>query len=115
MSTVLQLESPDDLRELLDRSSERPVMLFKHSTRCPISAFAKVEFDRYAAAAADRGVDCAMVLVVERRAVSNEIAASLGVVHQSPQAILVREGRAVWHDSHEGVSESALSAAMGAG
>ncbi|MEE3181603.1 MAG: monothiol bacilliredoxin BrxC family protein, partial [Planctomycetota bacterium] len=47
-------------------------------------------------------------LVVEDRPVSLELAERLGVLHQSPQAILVRDGQAVWNDSHEGVTSAAL-------
>jgi len=83
-------------------------MILKHSTRCPISAFAQQEFQRYADDAASRGVECAMVLVVEEKSVSGEVAKTLAVRHQSPQAILVKNRQAVWNDSHEGVNAPAL-------
>ena len=86
-------------------------MLLKHSTRCPISSFAHAEFEKYRPGATERGVRCAIVLVVEDRPVSLEIAEQLGVVHQSPQAILIRERAAVWDASHDGVSAEALEGA----
>ena len=86
-------------------------MVFKHSTRCSISTFAQREFMEYAAGAVGRGVHCVMVLVVEDRPVSLELAEVLDVRHQSPQAILVKDRRALWHDSHEGVNASALEEA----
>lgn len=49
--------------------------------------------------------------VIEDRPVSNEIAARLGVKHESPQAILVRGGKAVWHASHRQVTAANLAAA----
>jgi len=112
-SEIRALESPADLDALLEVSTRQPVMVFKHSTRCPISAFAHREFLEYAPGANERGVACAIVLVVERRALSLAIADRLGVVHQSPQAILVRDGTAVWNESHEHVSSLALEQAEG--
>jgi bacillithiol system protein YtxJ len=113
-ASILHLRSSDDLERLLELSDERPVMILKHSTRCPISSFARREFEEYATGAASRGVSCALVLVVEDRPLSLEIAAQLGVRHQSPQAILLRERRAVWNDSHERLTAAALREAEGA-
>ena len=106
-----RLSSSEELAGLLELSRERPVMLFKHSTRCPISSFAEREFMDYVPAAAARGVHCVMVLVVEDRQLSLELAEALGVRHQSPQAILVKDRVAAWNDSHEGVTSSALERA----
>ena len=88
-------------------------MILKHSTRCPVSAFALQEFRQYADGAESRGIECAIVRVVEERPLSLGIAEALGVRHQSPQAILVKRGAAVWNDSHEGVTASALEESEG--
>lgn len=58
-----------------------------------------------------QGVSAAVVKVIEDRPVSNEIAARLGVKHESPQAILVRSGKAVWHASHGRITAAALAEA----
>jgi len=108
-----RLSSSEEISGLLELSGERSVMVFKHSTRCPISTFAQRELMSYLTGARERGVHCVMVLVVEDRPVSLELAERLGVRHQSPQAILVRDGQAVWNDSHEGVTSSALKDAEG--
>lgn len=101
----------DDIEDLLTLSETKPVMLLKHSTRCPVSTFAYREFEQYAADAPSRGIVCAIVLVVEERPFSLELADVLHVVHQSPQAILVKDRKAVWNDSHEGVTREALTKA----
>jgi len=98
---VRQLTSVDEWQEACEKSSEKPLVVFKHSTRCDISAGAHEAYMRYAEDAGDNApVDFAIVHVIEDRPVSNAIAETLGVQHKSPQAILVRDGRAVWHDSH---------------
>jgi bacillithiol system protein YtxJ len=91
--------------------SPRPALVFKHSTRCPISARAHDAFVRWAAGAgADAPLPC-RVLVVEDRPVSDAVAADTGVAHQSPQALLVQGGRVLWHASHWAIDEAALAAA----
>lgn len=103
-----RLETAEDFAKVRDLSSERPVMLLKHSTRCPVSALAHRQFSEYAEEAASRGVECAVVLVVEDRDLSRQIADDLSVPHQSPQAILLRGGRVTWDASHRAVTIATL-------
>lgn len=101
------LETLDDLDALLADPS--PVLIFKHSTACPVSAHAHAEFREWLR---DKGPAprTALVRVIEERPVSNEIARRLSVRHQSPQAILVVEGRARWDASHDRITAEALAA-----
>ncbi|MEM7232570.1 MAG: bacillithiol system redox-active protein YtxJ [Planctomycetota bacterium] len=112
--SIRAVQSSEDFQSLLAESETRPVMLLKHSTRCPISSFANAAFEDYATAAASRDIELARVLVVEDRPVSLEIASTLGVVHQSPQAILLHGKQAVWDDSHGGITVDALEGAESA-
>lgn len=109
---IPDLQSEADFRDLLRRSADQPVMLFKHSTRCPISAAAQREFQAFASSAG--GVTCARVLVIEQRTLSGFIAEAAGVRHESPQAILLRDGRAVWSASHLAITRDALAKACAA-
>ncbi len=93
-------------------ASSETVVVFKHSTRCPVSAWAFEEVKRFEAAHPEIPVH--LLKVVEDRPVSLYLADRLGVRHQSPQAILVRSGQAVWNTSHEGVTAGALEAATAA-
>ena len=54
-----------------------------------------------------------LVKVIEARPLSLRMAEELGIAHASPQAILVRDGRAVWHASHFAITAAALAAACG--
>lgn len=110
---IPDLRSEADFQDLLRRSADRPVLLLKHSTRCPISAAAHREFEAFAASAGD--VACARVLVIEHRPLSAFIAEASGVRHESPQAILFRDGRAVWSASHQTITRAALAKACAAG
>jgi bacillithiol system protein YtxJ len=104
---VVPLETLAAIEPLLAAGSA--AFVFKHSTRCPTSARARVEVDRFAHDHPD--VPVHRVLVVEHRPISLAVADRLGVPHQSPQAILVRDGRAVWNASHGGVNAAALAEA----
>lgn len=96
---------PDDdaLKAVVD--SPRAV-LFKHSTRCPVSAYAIDEVVEFAATHPDWPVY--IINVVEQRPLSNEAAEHLGVRHESPQAFVLQEGRVRWHGSHNEVTADAL-------
>lgn len=88
-------------------------MVFKHSTRCPVSAAAFREFEEFLSATA--GIPAYLVLVIEDRPVSRAVAEKLGVPHASPQAILVRDGAAAWTASHGAITREALRDAWEAG
>jgi bacillithiol system protein YtxJ len=108
------LRGIDELEQALNDSHEQPVLFFKHSHTCGISAEAldelRAHLDQRAAARA--AVRYAIVTVQTHREVSNEIAARLGVRHETPQAILVRAGRAIWTASHFRVNAAELNKAL---
>ena len=107
---VIELHEHADLEQLLDQSKTHPVLIFKHSTQCSISAQAYEEFTNFAEGAPD--VCCGVVLVVENRKLSNAIAKRFGLRHESPQVLLIRDGRSVWHASHWSITSSSLSEAL---
>ncbi len=94
------------LEDSLERSHVAPVVLFKHSTTCPISSAAYREMSKFNAA------PVALVVVQSARGVSNEIAARTGIAHASPQAIVLRNGEAVWSASHYDITADAVTHAV---
>ena len=107
---VVELRHNKDLEHLLEKSKEDPILIFKHSTRCPVSSAAYDEFLEFTTHAVD--VTCGVVLVIENRAVSNTIASQLGVRHESPQAIVVENGHQKWNASHWAITAQALKDAL---
>jgi bacillithiol system protein YtxJ len=99
-----------DFSKLLKTSQERPVFLFKHSTRCPISASRWRVLQEYAKHESRAGFW--KLLVVEDRSVSMHVADRTGVHHQSPQAILLYRGRPVWNESHYRITTEDMKAAL---
>jgi bacillithiol system protein YtxJ len=107
---VIELLKQEDLEQLLDRSKTEPILIFKHSTQCPVSAEAYEEFVRFTEGAAD--IPSGLVLVIEHRSVSDAIESTLHVRHASPQAIVVRNGQQRWAASHWAVTADALRQAI---
>ena len=99
------VEDAAALERLLARSHEGPVLLFKHSSTCPISARAYRQM---------QGVKSPVSIVVVQRSreLSREVAARIGVPHESPQALVLRNGRAVWSASHFEVTADAVEQAL---
>ena len=101
-----KLSDNSALEDLIKRSHERPVVIFKHSTTCSISTAAYEQMARIEE-------DVALVVVQDARDVSREIEARTGVAHESPQVIILRSGKPVWHESHWQVRADAVRDALG--
>lgn len=101
------LTSSEQLQALIEQSTEIPVLLFKHSTSCSISAMAKNRFELNWNAAPTE-CTCVYLDLLSYRAVSNEIETLTGVRHQSPQAILLKNKQVVYDDSHNGISPTTI-------
>jgi bacillithiol system protein YtxJ len=99
-----------DERELERAFGEPWALVFKHSTRCPVSTAAHREVAEFRRRHPEAPVY--VVHVVEQRALSNALAARTGVRHESPQAIVLADGKVLWADSHEGVAADALEALL---
>ena len=105
------------VREIADSAAlaaaiENPrAVLFKHSTRCPVSAYVIDEVMEFAEDHPEWPVY--VLKVIEQRPLSNEAAERLGVRHESPQAFVLRQGRVSWHGSHNEVTAEALQRQVG--
>ncbi len=108
MKTLTQLSDVEMLEAAIAESLERPVLLFKHSRTCGVSCEA---LDQLHSHLERGGVDAAykMITVQSHRVVSDGAARRLGVRHETPQAILLRDGRPVWNASHFRITAAELS------
>jgi bacillithiol system protein YtxJ len=112
MSVAKVLNDLTELESLWQASHEKPVLFFKHSASCSISVRAYHEFQQYLDSEASQHAQHALIVVQTARAVSNRLAELASVKHESPQAILVRNGQVVWHDSHFELKKHTLAAAV---
>lgn len=100
--------SEDELDRLIANSDQSRVVLFKHDWSCPISAGA---YDRLSQLPAE----VAMIDVNGAREVSQELAARTGIKHESPQVIVMDQGKAVWNASHHAITREAVEQALAQG
>ena len=99
MTKLTPLADIPALEAAIAESRQRPVLLFKHSRTCGISCEA---FDALHTHLATSTADAAykLITVQSHRRIADEVESRLKVRHESPQAILLRDGSVVWHGSH---------------
>lgn len=98
----IELNSEEQLGLIDQKSKKKPVLLFKHSTSCPISSMSLNRFER--SYTEEAHFDPYFLDLITFRQVSNQIAERYGVPHESPQVILVKDGKAVYDTSHNAIS-----------
>jgi bacillithiol system protein YtxJ len=101
----VKITDTKSFEQLASRSKERPVVIFKHSLTCPISAAAYAQM-------AEFDGEVALIEVQRARELSTEIETRLGVEHESPQVIVLRNGQVVWNASHFRVTADAVAEAV---
>jgi bacillithiol system protein YtxJ len=121
---LTHLHDLESLEAAIEESRERPVLLFKHSRTCGISCEAYDELHSHletgasgssetGAAGSSRKLPVYKVITVQsHRQVSDVAATRLGVRHETPQAILLRDGKPVWKASHFRITAAALADAL---
>lgn len=107
-----EITTVEQWEELLKSSADKPVLLLKHSTRCPVSTNALNEFNDYLDAQDELTVNPILVKVIESRPVSNRIAEDLSVEHASPQIMLIKDQSAYWNASHWAVTKEHITAVV---
>ncbi len=98
--TLNKMEQFDEIDKI---SHTKPVVLFKHSTRCIISRTVLKQFDAEFNFSEDK-IDWYLLDLLSHRDLSNEISHRYNVVHQSPQIVVIRNGKAVFNESHDSIS-----------
>jgi bacillithiol system protein YtxJ len=98
-----RITSLDELEQAFKESDEKPILLFKHSTRCSISSTALARFERKWQVITEEKVTPYFLDLVQFRHVSDAIAIQTGVQHESPQVILVHKGKVLYQASHNGI------------
>ncbi|GGA92097.1 bacillithiol system redox-active protein YtxJ [Puia dinghuensis] len=97
----ISLQSEAQLEDIREKSVSRPQLIFKHSTRCPSSALVKSRLER---AAQPEAIDFYYLDLISFRPISNKIAETFFVEHESPQVLLIRNKECVYDESHLGIT-----------
>jgi monothiol bacilliredoxin len=111
MSNLTHVRDLDELEAAITESLVRPVLLFKHSRTCGISHEALDELHAHVGQSG-HGATYRVITVQSHRTISDHAAVRLGVRHETPQAILLKDGRPVWNASHFRITAEALDRAL---
>ena len=96
------IQQSADIEQIKEKSFEKPVVVFKHSTSCSISATALGRFERNWKT--EINAETHLLDLLQHRDLSNQIAEIFGVQHQSPQLLVIKNGESIYAESHFGIS-----------
>ena len=102
----IQLTDLDQLDEIISESKDKLVIVFKHSTRCGVSRMVLKQFEKEFDL--QEKTTSYFLDLLEYRNVSNEITSRFKVVHESPQLLLIRDGKTIYHASHSNINAEDL-------
>jgi bacillithiol system protein YtxJ len=101
----LRIEDDLSYKDAIQSSYEEVILIFKHSTRCSISSMALNRMEDTENKTIDR---CYYLDLLSFREISNRIESDFNVKHQSPQILVIKNGKCIFHTSHSNISWSAI-------
>jgi bacillithiol system protein YtxJ len=104
-NSFLRIDNRETLDRLLTDSRSKPIVIFKHSNSCGISSAAYLEMEKLES-------QVNLLEVQSARDVSRDLADLTGIPHETPQVIVLKDGKAVWNASHFDVKAGAVLKAL---
>lgn len=95
------INSIADFDSVLQKSNSETIAVFKHSSTCDLSAMAKKEM-------ANVKFPVYELIVQTARPLSNHIESHFGIRHESPQVILISQGKPIYNASHRAVTADSI-------
>ncbi len=106
----IPLHNEQQLEEIKMNSANKPQVIFKHSTRCSVSSMARNRLDKNDF---PEGIDFYFLDIINHRNISNKIAKDFEVHHESPQVLVINNGKCVYDESHSGIHMDDIKANAG--
>lgn len=97
----IHLTDEEQLKQIISKSQNRPQVIFKHSSRCSISAVALQRLQKVNQPA---DIDFYFVDLIAHRKISDKISATFKVDHESPQVLVIKDGTCTYNESHLSIS-----------
>ncbi|GAB4249386.1 MAG: bacillithiol system redox-active protein YtxJ [Vicingaceae bacterium] len=101
-NNLTSIEQIEEIINLSNSDSIKAVAVFKHSTRCIISSMAKNRMQRKWKFDV-KDIPLYYLDILNHRDVSNEIARRLNITHESPQLLLIKNGKCIINQTHNAV------------
>lgn len=109
----IALESIEQLDDLDRESSQAPVLIFKHSSRCSISGAARARLERASGHQFNDSIKSYFLDLGRYPVISKAIEMRYDVQHESPQILLIRDGASVFSASHFEIEARTIEQALG--
>jgi len=98
MADFSRVQDVTEIETLIASSHDKPIVFFKHSLTCPISSAGFRQYQSFLAdSASDVDARYTLIEIQNARPVSAEVTLRTGVRHESPQALVMRNGKVTWH------------------
>ena len=97
----IKLNDEAALETLKKLSTRQPQVIFKHSTRCSVSSMIKNRLEK---AQVPDDLSFHFLDLIAHRSLSDKLAVEFLVEHESPQVLLIKNGRCVYDQSHNGIA-----------
>lgn len=97
----IHLTDEEQLKQIVTKSQSRPQVIFKHSTRCSISA---VALQRLQKVSQPSDIDFYFLDLIAHRQLSRMISERFLISHESPQVLVIKDGSCTYNESHLGIS-----------
>lgn len=93
-----------ELEELITHSAVQPALIFKHSTRCSVSCMVLDRLNRRWQTEDSEKLKPYFLDLLNYRDISNRIAEKFGIEHESPQVLVISNGKCIYNASHQGIN-----------
>ncbi|NMM46898.1 bacillithiol system redox-active protein YtxJ [Marinigracilibium pacificum] len=106
--TWIEIKEENDLKQAINQSITKPVLIFKHSTRCSISSMMLSKLERNWNDDSTQKISPFFLDLIKYRNISNLIEEEFGIMHESPQALIIYNKECVFNTSHGGINHDTL-------
>ncbi len=104
-ANFIEITSNEQLDALFRDSFAHPVALIKHSNTCGISSNVMYDLKQIDA-------DINVIVIQQHRDLSNDVAERINHRHQSPQAFVIKDGKAIYHATHYGIDPTVIESKL---
>ena len=98
-----ELSSVDQIDQIRKESIEKPILIFKYSSRCSLSRMALDRLERNWKDTEMTGIKPYFLDLITYREISNRVAYEFDVEHESPQVLIIENEKSIYDRSHMGI------------
>lgn len=103
----IDLKQMEMLDEIVEASKHQPVAILKHSTSCGISKMVLRNFEK-TYDLEEKNMKLYFLDLLNHRDISNKIASRFNVPHESPQLLVLKDGKVIYVASHSEIEAEKL-------